>query len=116
MRLRSGALDKRITIQRAGQQDDGFGRVQGAFVPWLRLWARKMDVSDAERVRAAEQGAELTSRFRIRASAEARAISAAHQLVYHGPLGDISHEITGVKDVENDGLEITAVARPDREA
>jgi hypothetical protein len=44
------------------------------------LPARKLDVSDGERVRAQQVGADLTSRFHIRRSAATAAVTATWQL------------------------------------
>ena len=114
MSIDSGALDKRITIERAAAVDDGFSETEGEFAVFIKVWAKKTDASDGERVRAAEQGAEITSRFLIRSTERSRTITPKDRLVYHGRAGDRPYNITGVKEVGDDGLELTATARLDQ--
>ena len=63
MRIDAGELDRRIEIWRAVQIDDGTATVLGAPAKVGSRWAKKTDVSDGERVRAAERGQEITTRW-----------------------------------------------------
>lgn len=112
MRIAAGELDRRIEIWRSAMVDDGTATVPGPPVRIGSRWAKKTDVSDGERVRAAEQGQEITSRFLVRSDELTRTITGKDMLVYRGR----PHEVTGTKesDEREDGIEITAVARPDQ--
>ena len=116
MRITPGELDKRISFRRAAAVNDGTATVPGEFAPIGSRWAKKTDASDAERVRAAAQSQEITSRFLVRADALTRTVTGKDVLIYHTRSGDVRYEITGTKEsVEReDGLEISAVARPDQ--
>ena len=118
MRITPGELDKRITFWRSASVDDGTATVPGVPTPIGSRWAKKTDVSDAERVRAAAQSEEITSRFLVRADALTRTISGKDVLIYRSIGGDVRYEITGAKESleREDGLEISAVARPDQPA
>lgn len=111
--LRAGELDRRITLlqpQETGRDDWNnpiIGRVEIA-----KVWAKKTDVSDAERVRAQEVGATITTRFVIRYSSQVRNVDPTHLIAFDGRIYDIS----AVKEVgRREGLEITATARAERE-
>ncbi|SEL66449.1 phage head-tail adaptor, putative, SPP1 family [Roseivivax marinus] len=108
MVLNSGSLDRRIQIRRYVQTDtDGLG---GAIGDWTdygsAIFARRRDVSDAERVSAGAWDNKLVSRFIIRATAFGRSIARTDRLVHEG----VSYEIDGIKEVpgERGFLEVTA--------
>lgn len=109
MPINAGELDKRIAILRAADVDDGFSSQKGEPLPWLKRWARKRDVSDRERMQAGEFGAEVTSRFLVRKDAKTQTITTADLVEHKGR----TYEIAGLKDVDDDGIEITASARID---
>jgi head-tail adaptor len=107
MVLNSGSLNRRIQIRRATGTPDGHGNyVQ----KWADLggpiFARRRDVSDAERLSAGVWGNRLVTRFIIRATAFGRGIARYDRLVHEG----VTFEIDGIKEVpDNRGfLEITA--------
>lgn len=109
--MQAGERDRRVMIERAAEVDDGFAKVRGAHAPWKRFWARKTDVSDVERTRAAEHGAEITTRFVVRYSPDTRTITPHDRLTCDGRV----YNITGVKEVgRRDDIEITAAARTDQ--
>lgn len=112
MRIAAGELDRRIEIWRAANVDTGFATAPATPTKLATRWARKRDVSDSERVRASEQGQELTSRFLFRSDAVTRTITGKDILKSRGR----TYEVTGAKesDEREDGIEITAVTRPDR--
>ncbi|MDB5733225.1 MAG: hypothetical protein JWQ03_3120 [Variovorax sp.] len=117
MRVDPGELDRRIAIFRAGTIDDGMATVRGEMGEIGRRWARKRDVSDGERVRAAEQSQEITTRFLVRSDALTRTITGKDLIRYPAASGRF-YEVTGTKesDEREDALEITATARPDQPA
>lgn len=104
-----GELDRRVTLQRYGiTYNDDNEPIEG----WAELgkrWASKEDVSDGEKVRAAQVGASVSARFRVRYDSLTRTITAADRLICEG----VQYLISGTK--EGDGrrteIEITA-ARP----
>ena len=109
--MHTGERDRHVTIERAAEIDDGFTKVEGRYAPWKRFWARKTDVSDVERTRAAENGAEITTRFVVRFSGATRTITPHDRLTCEGR----SYNIVGVKEVgRREGIEITASARTDQ--
>ena len=111
-RIAAGSLDRRVSILRAGSIDDGTASIDGPYVEIGRRWAKKTDVSDGERVRAAAQSQEITSRFLVRSDALTRTITGKDRLQCRG----VSYEVTGTKETDDrdDGIEITTVARPDQ--
>lgn len=107
MVLNAGDLNRRIQIQRATQTPDGFGGFNSVWTDHgPAIFARRRDVSDAERVSAARWDNKLVTRFIIRASAFGRGIRRTDRLTHEG----ITFEIDGIKEVPgNRGfLEITA--------
>lgn len=110
-------LDRRVQFLRAPLVNDDFATVydwkdnpaenhHGQPVP-----AEKRDVSDGERMRAAETQAHITSRFRVRWSAFTADITPKDRLICEGRVYDIS----GVKELDRRRtLEITAAARADQ--
>jgi head-tail adaptor len=115
MRIAAGELDRRIIIMRPGLVDDGTATVPGGLAEIGRRRAKKTDVSDGERVRAAEQSQDITTRFLVRSDALTRTITGKDVVIYRGRSGDIPFEVVGTKESieRDDGIEITATARPD---
>jgi SPP1 family predicted phage head-tail adaptor len=112
MGMNAGNLDRRVQFQRAVLVDGGLSMV----AQWANhggpVAAAKRDISDAERWRAGEVQATVTTRFTIRWSAFAADLTPADRLIHEGRTFDIA----GIKEVP-DGrrrfLEITAAARAD---
>jgi len=103
--MRAGPLDRRITLERYGiSYNSDFEPIEG----WTELgkrWASKEDVSDGEKVRAAQVGASVTTRFRVRYDGLTSTITAADRLTCEG----LEYEIQGLKELgRREGLEITA--------
>ncbi|WP_455156014.1 head-tail adaptor protein [Sphingomonas zeae] len=105
----AGELDRRIDILRADKDDDGLATVDGGFVSVGRRWARKTDVSDGERIRAAQNGQSLTARFLVRRDGLTAQIDGTFRLACEG----VTYEVTGTKEARGRGvgIEITTVAR-----
>lgn len=108
--LPAGKRDRRLKLQRAQTQKNDLNEDVITWVTFATVFAEKTDVSDGERVRAAEVGAELTTRFRILYSNQVSDLSPRDRCV----LGTLVYDITGVKEIgRRVGLEITASARQD---
>jgi SPP1 family predicted phage head-tail adaptor len=109
--MQAGPLDRRVTLLRLrpGARD--------AMNAPVELWdelatvrGSKTDVSDAEKLRAAQAGATITTRFRIRWSQLAKGLTAKDRLSCEGRTYDVS----GVREIgRHEGLEITGNARGD---
>lgn len=111
MPLRAGDLDRRVAILRTAKIDDGTATVDGppTVIGWR--WAQKTDVSDGERVRAGQQGQDITTRFVVRWDALTATITAKDYIALDGLL----YEVTGAKEVESrrEAIEITTNAQRD---
>lgn len=109
---KAGPLDRRVQFRRATLSDDGFGQVETWADHGSPVWASKMDASDAERWRAGEMQASITTRFRVRWSSFTSALTPKDRLVCEGE----TYDITGIKEVgaRRTFLEITAAARADQ--
>lgn len=115
--MRRGKLDRRVRFIRAEMIDDGYTEVESWEVNDEPRWhgeavfASKKDVSDAERLRASEVQATITTRFVIRWSNWAAGLSPKDRLFCEGRTYDIS----GIKEVgdRRRWLEVTTSARSD---
>lgn len=100
-------LDSRISFRKAEKFDDGLTEVDGFGDPGPEVWAGKVDVSDAERLRAGQVSSTLTRRFVVASMALTRAITPKDRLVYDG----VDYEIYSIKEIGiRWRLEITAGA------
>lgn len=108
MGLDAGSLDRRIRVMRSLKMDDGLSAVPGEPVEIARRWAKKTDISDAERVAAASQGMTITSRFLMRWDSLTSTIGGADQLVCEG----VTYEVVGAKEAmgRRVAVEVTAKA------
>lgn len=107
MVLNAGALNRRIQIQRIAQTPDSHGGFESSWSDHgPPIFARRRDMSDAERLVSAGLESKLVTRFVIRASAFARGIRRSDRLVHEG----VTFEIDGIKEVPDSRafLEITA--------
>jgi head-tail adaptor len=103
----AGALDRRIEIWRAAIVDDGFSQVLGEPALLRTMWASKRDVSDSERFSKGQAEAMLTTRFRVRWSADSADIRTSDRLRCEGR----TYNVIGIKEIgRREGLEITARA------
>lgn len=109
--MRSEQLDRRITLQRFGQTLNEWNEPITGWTEIGKRWASKEDVSDGEKVRAAQVGASVTTRFRVRWDSLTSTLTAADRLVCE----DVEYQISGTK--EGDGrhreIEITAARAND---
>lgn len=108
--MSAGALDRRITFQRAALVDDGLQSVQVWSDHGASIWASRKDVSDGERANAGWLEATSVARFVVRSSSFTRELTAKDRLRCEGRLYDIQ----GIKEIgRRDRLEFTAIARAD---
>lgn len=112
--MEAGKLDRRINIVGkfpTGKYDEWNNPIM-ADEQSIRVWAQKTDISDAERVRAQQVGATITTRFQIRYSSRVKHIDPTYRVEFD----DRTYDISAVKEVGfREGLEITATARAERE-
>lgn len=109
--MRSEALDRLITLQRASvTQDPGTGENVETWATLATVCAGKRDVSDAERVASAEVQATITTRFVIRWDSAWSDLNPKDRVVYDGR----TYDIAAVKEIGRcEGLELSAAARSD---
>lgn len=107
--IESAKLDRKITLERfMSTQDPDSGADVQNWATLATVWASKRDVSDSERVAAAEVQADITTRFQIRWDSSWADLNPLDRLVYDGRTYDIS----AVKEIgRREGMEITAAAR-----
>jgi SPP1 family predicted phage head-tail adaptor len=109
----SQALDRRIVIERYAETRDTFNNVVQTWSTLATVWASKKDVKDvsnAERFRTQEVGAEVATRFGIRWSPTVSGVNAKDRIQYDGA----TYNITGIKEMgRREGIEITAMRRGD---
>jgi SPP1 family predicted phage head-tail adaptor len=105
-------LDRLIQFRRATLSDDGFGMVETWEDHGGPIMAGKRDASDAERFRAGEVQAHITTRFTVRWSPFTVDITPKDRLVTEDGR---EYDITGIKEIGTryTFLEITASARAD---
>lgn len=108
----SGPLDRRITLERfTYTTDPGSGEQIKVWSTLAVVSASKLDVSDSERVAAAEVSASITTRFQIRWDSDWSGLNPKDRLTYAGRVYDIE----AVKEIgRREGLEISAAARTDQ--
>lgn len=108
-----GELDRRITIQRVTEGDQNeFGEPGETWASLTTVWAKRSDVSDAERVAAGQRGSALMSRFVIRSSTTTKTITSKDRLSYDGDTWNI-HGVKETAEGRNRFIEITAVRDSD---
>lgn len=106
--MQAGKLDRRLTLRRNTPTTDEFGGETSDWADVATVWASKEDVRDAERVRAQQVGASITTRFRIRPLAGGLRPSVEWQGACEGLL----YEITAVKEIgRREGWELSSVAQ-----
>lgn len=109
--LNAGDLDRRITIQRNSPTKDAFGASKDNWADLATVWAKKIEVSDAERTRAAETAAIITTRFQVRWWSLVSDLNPKDRVLY----GTLTYDIVAVKELgRREGLEISATARTDQ--
>jgi SPP1 family predicted phage head-tail adaptor len=108
--MQAGKLDRRVTFRRATVTQNALNEDVSAWADLATVSASKEDISDAERMRAAQTGASVTTRFQVRYSSVTASLTPRDQLVCEGRLYDIAAK----KELgRRDGFEITANAQAD---
>ena len=110
--MEAGDLDRRITFQRSEDASNQFNEPIESWGDLITVWAKRRDASDGERVAAGQTGATLMSRFVIRSSVAARAITPTDRIAHDGKLWNI----IGVKQADegrNRFIEITVITSLD---
>jgi SPP1 family predicted phage head-tail adaptor len=108
--MKSGPLDRRVTIKRATTTANSFGEGVKTWATLATVWASQSPVSDAERVQSGQITADAQMRFRIRYSRAVADVNPKDRLEIGGKV----FEIWGVKEIgRREGLEISATARAD---
>jgi SPP1 family predicted phage head-tail adaptor len=107
-----GALDRLVQFRRLSLSQGPFGQVEAWADHGLPHPAAKRDVSDAERQRAGEVQAHVTTRFQVRWSPVTAGITPKDRLVCEGR----TYDITGIKEMDGrrQWLELTCAARVDQ--
>lgn len=109
--MTAGELDRRITIQTAQKTANALNEPIETWVMLATVRAKKTDVSDGERIRAAGVSAEITTRFLIRWSQAVSVVTANDRVLFAGR----AYDIFAVKEVgRREAIEITAAARADQ--
>lgn len=107
----TGHLDRRVQFRRAQLVDNGLAKREFFADLGNQVWASKADLSDGERVRAAQVQSTVTTRFVVRWSPFTVTITPKDRLVCDG----VEYGISGIKETgaRREFLEITAAARSD---
>ncbi|SDW78187.1 phage head closure protein [Roseicitreum antarcticum] len=118
--MSAGRLNRRIQFRRGTMVSDGFGtRLEwNAAQPeadnhGTPVWAEKADISDGERWRAGEVGAQITTRFKVRYSPFTAGITPKDRIAFDG----LTYNIHGIKEppgTRRQWIELTASARNDQ--
>lgn len=112
-RVTAGKRDRLITIQRATYTTNEFNERVYAWSALASVWAGYLPVSDGERMRASQLGAELTGRFHVPHLSVVASVNPKDRIVMDGDTFDI----LGVKEIgRREGLEITALKSADEPA
>ena len=107
----SGALDRSLILRKRTVANNTLGEEVETFIDLATVRASKTDISDAEKVRAQQVGAEITTRFQIRWSVNWSDLNPKDRVEC-----DLrEYEVVGVKEIgRREGIEITACARADQ--
>lgn len=110
--LPAASLDRRLLLRKRVVTPNSLNEEVETFTDLARVWTSRMDVSDAEKVRAQQVGAEITTRFQIRWASAWASLNPKDRCVCE----DREYEITAVKELgRRVGMEITACARADQD-
>lgn len=112
--MRASKLDRRITIQRAEISKDDFNNdVYGPWSDFVRVYASREELRDAERVSSMEVNAHIDTRFQVRWTSKISEVTPGKefQLICEGR----TYRITGIKELgRRVGREISATTRLDK--
>lgn len=105
----AGELDRRVTLQRLTEIDDGYGTVASGWTTLATVWAKLMPILGAEKMAAMENAGSARRKFKIRRSLDVSGLTAKDRLVYR----DVNHDIADVSEMDRDFLIIDAMVRND---
>jgi SPP1 family predicted phage head-tail adaptor len=109
--MHAGEFDHRITIMRATMTANAYNEQIPTWTAYAELWAKRIDATAGESIRAAQISAQITAHFVVRWSAESATITARDRVTLEGGL---NYDITGVRELQRNAyLEIHVVARAD---
>lgn len=108
-----GRMDRRIVIERnTPGADNTFGEAAASWGTYATVWARKVDVSDGERIASGQVSSSTRARFTVRSSTAMRAMDTKDRIVYDGAYWQV-HGIKETLDGRDRFLEITASVESD---
>lgn len=109
--MRAGELDRSLILIRRDVGSNALGEPTETFTVFATARASKTDISDGEKVRAQQVGAEITARFQVYWSPNWATLNPKDRLICDGR----EYDVVGVKEIgRRDGIEITACARADQ--
>lgn len=113
-----GPLDRRVAFQRAVAVTDTLNEpVPASWSTLATVMATRTPTSDGERVAGAQVQRVVTDRFVTHWGAQLAAVTGADQLLIVQDGREVVFDIVGVKELGfREGLEFSAMARPDLEA
>lgn len=105
----AGQLDRKITLQRRTEADDGYATAPSGWENIARVSAKLIPMSGKEMLAAAENAAFANVRFKIRRDSSWSDLNAADRLLFD----DLPHDIISVRQEGRGFFLIDAVARGD---
>jgi SPP1 family predicted phage head-tail adaptor len=105
----AGEFDRRITLQRKTEMDDGYATAPSGWSDIATVWAKLIPMSGKEILAAAENAAFANVRFKIRRDSLWSDLNASDQLVFETK----AHDIASVRSEGRGFFLIDAVARGD---
>lgn len=105
----AGQLDRRITLQRMTEIDDGYATSPSTWETLATVWAQLMPLSSVERAAAGENAAFGKATFRIRRDSSWSDLNATDRVQYDGR----SFNILGVREDGRGFYMVDCVARGD---
>jgi SPP1 family predicted phage head-tail adaptor len=105
----AGEFDRRITLQRKVETDDGFATVYDGWSDIATVWAKLIPMSGKEILAAAENAAFANARFKIRRDSIWSDLNATDRLMFE----EKAHDLISVRSEGRGFYLIDAVARGD---
>lgn len=103
--MRSGRLDRRLTLQRRTLTENDYGEPVETWTTLATVWAEKIPVRGAERYASMQTVAEVEERFKIRYR---KGLTPLDRVVCDG----ITYDVLGVLEIgRREGWEILAKGR-----
>lgn len=105
----AGEFDRRITLQRKLEGDDGFATTKTGWEQLAIVWAKLIPMSGKELLAAAENAAFANVRFKIRRDSSWSDLNATDRLMFE----EKAHDIVSVRSEGRGFFLIDAVSRGD---